>query len=85
MNINAPLVTIDFRYYSGSVKGTSSSVVKNVGNRSRLNYFLPSRLPVGVSGGQPHAVPLQEDLHERGQVVKQSKTGCFTGREILGL
>ena len=85
MNINAPLVTIDFRYYSGSVKGTNSSAVKNAGNRSRLNNFLLSRLPVVVNMGQPHAVPLQEDLHERGQVVKQSKAGCFTCREILGL
>jgi hypothetical protein len=85
MNTNAPLVTIDFRYYSGSVKGTNSSVVKNAGNRSQLNNFLPSHLPVAVNVGQPQAVPLQEDLHERGQVAKQSKAGCFTCRKILGL
>ena len=40
--------------------------------------FRPSHLPVVVNVIQPQAVLLQVVLREREQVVKQSKTGCFT-------
>jgi hypothetical protein len=78
MNINAPFVAIDFLYYNGSVKEMNICAVKNVGNQSRSNNFRPSHLPVEANLVQPQAVLLQVVLCEREQVVKQSKTGCFT-------
>jgi hypothetical protein len=78
MNINAPFVNIDFLYYSGSVKEMNIYTVKNAENRNQSNNFLLSHLPVVVKVVQPQALLLQVVLRERGQVVKPSKTGCFT-------
>jgi hypothetical protein len=78
MNINVLFVAIDFLYYNSSVKEMNIYAAKNAGNQSRSNNFRPSHLPVVVSMGQPQAGFLQVVLREREQVVKQSKTGCFT-------
>jgi hypothetical protein len=78
MNINARFVTIDFLSYNGSAKAMKIYAAKNAGNQSRSNNFRPSHLPVVVNVVQPQVGLLQVVLHERAQLVKQSKTGCFT-------
>jgi len=77
MNINAVRVNTGFLYYSGLVKKMNIYDVKNAENRSRLNSSLPSPLAV-VKTAQQQAALLQVVLLEREQVVKPSKTGCFT-------
>jgi hypothetical protein len=78
MNINAPCVTIGFLSYNGLVKEMNIYAAKNAENRNRSNNFRPSHLPGVVNVVQPQVLLLQMVLRERAQLVKQSKTGCFT-------